>query len=336
MWVLDNKTPFAAERTWVRDKDGAHHWVVIVKATYDITDEGRLSMSAKQVPPLYMPEYNGTVGESSLRYEADLVAMKPGTDVYLNAIAYAPAGKSCEKIDVSFQIDGLKKKLLVFGNRTWRRTLIGRLGISRPEPFQTMPITYERAFGGFDQEHPNSQKHRIDFRNPVGTGVVIRNQHLIGKPAPNIERPARKIGKDWPAGFGAVASYWSPRKEFAGTYDQKWESKRKPLLPLDYDPKWLLCSPLDQQIPAYLNGGEQVELTNLTPKGRLTFGIPKQTLSFKTHFGATRKEHYARLVTAVFESEGPRLILVWQTSLQCGNNADYLDKTVISQIDASH
>ena len=327
--MLDNRTPYEAERTWVRDKEGVHHWIVVVKATYDIAPDGALSLSEKPVAPLYTPEYNGAPGESSLRYEADLVAMKPETDVYLNASAYAPNGKPCKKVQVSLRVDRMRKELLVYGNRTWRRTLTGGVAPSSPKSFETMPITYERAFGGFDQEHPNPQKHRIDFRNPVGTGIAARKRHLIGKPAPNIVDLARKLGKGWPAGFGAVASYWSPRKELAGTYDEKWMAQRQPLLPVDYDPKYLLCSPLDQQIPGYLKGGEPVELTNLTPGGWLRFALPIVSYQFETYFGSTRKEHFSELVSVVIESEGPRLILVWQTSLRCGNDADYLDRTVI-------
>lgn len=327
--MLDNRTPFEAERTWVRDKEGVHHWIVVVKATYDIATNGTLSLSEKPVEPLHAPKYHGKDGESSLRYEADLVAMKPGTDVYLNAIAYAPNSRPCEELKVSFRIDQLRKELLVYGNRIWQRSLIGSATPSSPEPFVAMPITYERAFGGFDQEDPDPKEHRIDFRNPVGSGVAASKSHLIGKPAPTIEDPAQKLGKGWPAGFGAIASYWSPRKELAGTYDEKWAAQRQPLLPVDYDPKCLLCSPLDQQVPGYLKGGNQIELTNLTPSGRLRFTLPKISYQFETYFGSTCKKHVSELVSVIIDSEGPRLIMVWQTSLQCGNDADYLDVTEI-------
>ena len=35
MWGIDNRTPFAVDRTWIRDSEGAEIWVVAVKATYD-------------------------------------------------------------------------------------------------------------------------------------------------------------------------------------------------------------------------------------------------------------------------------------------------------------
>ncbi len=164
----------------------------------------------------------------------------------------------------------------------------------------------------------------------MGSGVAANQNNLIGKPAPNIEDPAQKQGKSWPAGFGAVASYWSPRIELAGTYDEKWEVQQKPLLPVDYDPRYLQCAPLDQQIPGYLKGDGMVELINLTPTGRLRFTLPTVSLDFETRFRSARKTHDSKLVSVIIEPERPRLILVWQTSLRCGNDCDYLDETKIN------
>lgn len=329
MWMLDNQTPFEAERTWVRDKHGIHHWIVVVKATYDIAEDGALNLSDEPVAPLHAAEYIGTVGESSLRYEADLLAMKPATDIYLNAVAYAPYAQACTEVKVALQINRWRKELLVYGKRIWQGTLSGGAAPSSPEYYVRMPITYEGAFGGFDQQDPDPQKHRIDIQNPVGSGVASNINHLIGMPAPNIEYPSQSLGKSRPAGFGAIASYWSPRKELAGTYDANWVAQRKPLLPLDYDPKFLMCAPLDQQVSGYLNGGELVELVNLTPNGRLRFSLPTESMIFESYFGSVCRKHDSKLVTVVIESEGPRLILTWQTSLECGGDADYLDKTVI-------
>jgi hypothetical protein len=329
MWMLVNETAYEAERTWVRDRDGAHHWIVVVKATYDVAPDGTLRLADAPLAPLHAPEYTGAPAESSLRYEADLVAMKPATDVYLNAVAHAPSGRPRDRVTASLRVGAIQKTLVVHGERTWRRTLFGRVKPSAAKPFETMPVTYERAFGGFDQTHADPRKHRIDFRNPVGTGFAARRRHLLGKPAPTVVDPVRKPGEGWPAGFGAVASYWSPRKELAGTYDERWMARRRPLLPEDYDPRCLLCAPLDQRPGGYLRGGEPVELTNLTPGGRLAFTLPRLSFRFETYFGSERREHGSELVSVVIDSAGPRLIVVWQTSLPCGNDGDYLDRTVI-------
>jgi hypothetical protein len=328
MWALQNQTPFEANRTWVRDKNGAHHWIVVVKATYDLLPGGALEVSKEPLEPLQVPEYIGADGQSSLRYDADLIAMKPATDVYLNAVAYAPNGRPVPRVEVGFRVGGLRKDLVVFGDRTWSRA-VGGVVPSAASPFSVMPITYERAFGGTSQNSSDPRDHRMDFRNPIGTGIAERESDLVGRPAPQVEDSQQKMGKGSPAGFGAIASYWSPRKELAGTFDAKWAAERRPLLPLDYDPKWLLCAPADQQMAGYLTGGEPVELTNLVPTGQVRFAVPKLSFSFDTYFGARRKSHTGQLVTIIIESDKPRLILTWQTSLPCGTDAEYLDRTVI-------
>src|SRR5262245_5924898 len=293
MWMVDNQTPFEADRTWVRNKDGRHEWIVVVKATYDIGAGGALSFSDEPVPPLHAPEFHGQPGQSSIRYEASLIPMRPATDVYLNAIAYAPAGKPQEKVAVSFRIGGLRKSLAVYGARIWRSAARG-VAPSSPASFTSMPIRYERAYGGCDLSDPDPRKQLIDLSNPVGTGIAIDNRTLVGRPAPNIEA-ADGAGTGSPPGFGAIASFWSPRKDLAGTYDGKWAALRKPLLPEDYDPRSLLCAPADQQAAGYLRGGEPVELVNLTPEGSTRFALPQVSMTFETHIGLTRTEHSAEL-----------------------------------------
>src|SRR5262245_48566872 len=185
MWALQNQTPFEADRTWIRDKNGAHHWIVVVKATYDVLPSGALELSKEPLKPLQIPKYIGADGQSSLRYEADLVAMKPATDVYLNAVAYAPNGRAASRVDVAFRVGGLRTQLIVFGERTWSRA-VGGVVPSAASPFSAMPITYERAFGGTSQTSPDTRDHRMDFHNPVGTGIAERDSDLVGKPAPSV------------------------------------------------------------------------------------------------------------------------------------------------------
>lgn len=326
MWILDNKTPFLAERTWVRDKHGQHHWIVIVKATWDIESDGRLHLSDQQCPPLHAPEYLESDGQSSLRYEADLTAMKPATDVYLNAIAYAPQARPTPTVEVAAQIESKRKILTVSGDRSWCQPVLGSWSMTRPAPFTRMPIIYERARGGYD---PNPSRSVMDSANPVGRGVAADTRRLIGTPAPNVEFENPSIKKKNPAGFGAIASFWSPRKELAGTYDEAWHARQRPLLPLDFDPQHLLCAPHDQQFPGYLKGGECITLVNLTPSGYLSFHIPAVQFEFETYISGNRHTHKSELVSVIFDSEPQRLITVWQTSLLCVEDGEYLDVTVV-------
>lgn len=92
MWFITNHTPYKVGRTWGRDKDGVHEWIVAVKGTFNIKPDGSLKLADEQIEPLLLPEYSGEDGLSSIRYDADLVAPKPTTDVVLNGTAYARRG----------------------------------------------------------------------------------------------------------------------------------------------------------------------------------------------------------------------------------------------------
>lgn len=334
MWAIKNYTPYAVKKTWGRDKEGVHEWIVAVKATFDIHSDSNLELANKQVEPLILPEYNGEAGVSSLRYDADLVSPKPTTDIVLNGTAYAPEGRPSKKFSVGLRVGPVKKTIQVVGNRRWERGLFG-LKLSPMEPVTEVPIVYERAYGGFDQTNPNPKKQRMDSRNPVGCGVEASAKNREGQPMPNFKYPMRSFKRGGPAGFGAIDSYWSPRRELNGTYNEVWKKSRYPLLPKDWDPHSLLCSPPDQRPDKHLRGGEQVELINLTPGGLLRFTLPKVYLFFRTRFvtrfGVRIEEHRSRLVTVIIEPDYPRIFMVWHSWLAVHTDGDYLEETIVRE-----
>lgn len=330
MWALENRTPYKVGKSWGRDKDGVHEWLVAVKGTFDIKPDGGLKLAEEQLDPLLMAEYNGEPGISSLRYDADLVAPKPTTDVVLNSTAYAPKGRPSTDFWVSARVGPIHKVIRVIGNRTWKAGVFGSKP-SEAEPVTQVPIVYERAYGGYDQTDPDPKNQSLDTRNPVGCGVAAKSDHRINQPVPNFEYPDGKLEKAGPAGFGAIDSFWSPRRELTGTYDKTWQESRCPLLPMDWDPRSLLCSPVDQLPDTHLRGGELVELINLTPNGLLRFALPKAYFTFSTYFGRRVEEHRSRLSTVIIEPDYPRVIMVWLSSLICRTDVDYLDRTVVRE-----
>ena len=330
MWAIVNHTPYKVESTWGRDKEGVHEWIVAVKATYDILPDGSVTLAEEQVEPLLAPEYNGEDGLSSLRYEADLVAPKPTTDVLINGTAYAPNGRPSTDFLVGARIGRIQKAIRVRGNRVWYDGAFGPT-TSSAQPITKLPIIYERSYGGYDQTDPDPQNQRMDSRNPVGCGVVAQPDNRLGQAVPNFEYPNGNLEKDGPAGFGALDSYWSPRRELIGTYDEAWQQKRCPLLPVDWDPHSLLCSPIDQRPKSYMTGGEIVDLVNLTPNGKLSFVLPKVHLSFRTRIDTRVEEHRSKLSSVIIEPDFPRVIMVWLTSLVCRADVDYLEGTAVRE-----
>lgn len=334
VWSTINRTAYATESSWGRDKHGVHEWLVAVRATFDIQSDGRVSLADEQPPPLLAAEHSGNDGVSSLRYEADVVGPKPTTDVLLNGTAYAPGGRPTSTFDVVLRVGRMNKTLRAIGDRVWQRQVSG-IGPSTPQPTSSIPICYERAFGGADLTDPDPKKQYFDSRNPIGKGVADGAMPKDGQALHNFEYPNGKANQTGPAGFGAICSHWSPRRELQGTYDQAWENSRSPLLPLDWDPRSICCAPADQQAPAFLRGGEPVELINLTPSGLLRFELPKIYLTFITHFsipgGRRSEEHRARLSSVIIEPDDARLVMVWVSSLIVRGPIDYLDETVVRE-----
>lgn len=332
MWQLDNRTPFAAERTWVRGRDGAEIWLVAVKCTFVVEPDGATKVAGEQPPVTIAPEYlePATPAKSSLKYDMDLVRTKLATDVLVLGHAYAPRGEAVASIEVGFRVGPVAKVLRVTGDRAWSNRRI-----SAPAPFVTMPIVYERAFGGFDPASRDTPAPQWDVRNPLGTGFALSASSADGLRLPNVEYPDRLIAR-WddrpePAGFGPICSHWQPRVRLAGTYDQKWQQERFPLLPLDFDDRHYQCAPVDQQAPAFLVGGEPVVLLRLTPGGELRFALPRVFLGLETFFTSGERQVHERpkLHTVIVEPDHPRVSLVWHSALPCHPKVYKLEKTRI-------
>ena len=329
MWQLDNRTPFAAERTWVRDRDGTETWLVAVKATFDVQKDGSTKVAEEQPPVTHIPVHFGKAGQSSLRHETDLQRTKTTTDIVVLGSAHAPGGRAVEQLDVGFAVGPVVKMLKVFGDRTWR----GRR-ISAAQPFVAMPLVYERAYGGVDT---HAKEPAWDTRNPVGRGYATAAEHLDGQPLPNIEDPKQLIGawddRPTPAGFGPLACHWQARQQFAGTYDEKWQQQRLPLLPDDFDDRHYQCTPVDQWAPQFMRGGEPVALRNLTPGGGdVRFVLPRVFLGFETMFytGPSVRHESPKLHTVIVEPDAARVSVVWHTALPCHPRVLKLNRTRIT------
>lgn len=332
MWSIANKTPFAADSAWVIDSLGNKLWLVIVKATFDVQADGRCILSAKNDPVRLMAEPEGELGQSSLRYEADLGGVKPTTDVLVRGEAIVPAGRQATVMEVALRVGSIHKRLRVTGDRVWRNGVLGPKR-SDPFPFRRMPIVYERAYGGWDRSAPNEQDHRLYAQNPVGTGFAVRREGCDGMRLPNVEYCDQLIA-DWtdrpaPAGFNAVDCAWSPRRELAGTYDEQWRGRRFPLWAADFDARYRNAAPADQWPASHLVGGERIEVTGMSEDSTLVFEIPRLALAFRTQFGKERVEHDGQLCTVLIEPNTARVSIAWQTHLVCNRRADELDETLV-------
>ncbi len=333
MLQLDNRTPYEAGSALLLDLDGAEIWVLAVKATYEIV-QGKTVVADDQAPVCLADEFYGEPAQSSMKYENELIFRKPGSDVIINGHVYAPKGKAVSRLDAGVQVGPLQKTVRVHGDRFWENSLIGMV-MTDARPFQKMPLLYERAFGGVDLSDDNPKKHGAEHRNPIGAGFGLSPQFLNGKPLPNLEDPRQEIhswkDRPMPAGFGIIGKHWLPRRQYAGTYDQKWIEARMPLYPDDFDPRFFTGAHPDMVAVPHLRGGEPVDLQHMTTDGRLSFQLPKPALSFRTRLSGRWVYHNAKLASVIIEPDAPRVMMVWQSMLACHRKKFELEKTVITE-----
>src|SRR5512137_799693 len=145
--ALKNRTRFATDLAPGLDAHGTEHAVVVVKGTFSAAPGKDLALAEEQLPVAWGDTFHGKVGQSSLRVAGDAALRKPGTDLYVVGAAKA-AGRPATHVDVGLAVgSSIRKVLRVFGDRRWERTL-GTWSATPPAPFESMPVTWERAYGG--------------------------------------------------------------------------------------------------------------------------------------------------------------------------------------------
>ncbi|NHZ38962.1 DUF2169 family type VI secretion system accessory protein [Massilia aquatica] len=332
MWQLDNRTPYAADHTWIRDADGAEIWIVSVKATYELLPDGGTCVAAYQAPVnsgLVMHED----GKSPL-FETDLGPPKNATDVWLVGHAHSQSGEPIQRMRAGFAVGSIAREIQVIGDREWRGFL--RTGPSEPQPFTRMPLTWARALGGNGPD--------CSTGNPVGCGITKEEDG--GRPLPNLEHISRPqgslIASTTTQGLGPVPRHWPLRRQYAGTYDDDWKKNRAPLQAADLDPRHWQVAPKEQQASGHLRGGEALMLRGLTVAGFAPSGIyhsilPKLSLAFKTLFydgsvaDARSVIHNVILQPDGVGGSGPLVSVVHHMSLPCHDKVNKLQSTIITE-----
>lgn len=317
---LENLTPFAAASLPSMAIDGTDLLLVLVSGRFDLPPAGRGPAAARpseeQKPVILADVYNGPPEASSLRYEGQSAPLRPAADVLLLGQAWAPRGVATKRVDVTLGVSpGFMKTVAVFGDRVYTQGL-GAVTPSAPRPFVSMPIVYERAFGG--GEPGDHTPRAFDPRNPVGRGFVRSAADALYQPAPNVEDPRDLIGstgdRPAPAGFGPIARGWQPRAGFAGTYDQRWIEELAPNWPPDFDPRFFQAAPLDQQIPGGLRGGEHVLVRGASPEGDIQFEVPGDRVLLKGYFRGGAERRRMVIDTLVIEPDEGVFTVTWRGS----------------------
>ncbi|MFO0554699.1 MAG: DUF2169 domain-containing protein [Polyangiaceae bacterium] len=202
---------------------------------------------------------------ASLAHHSDLALLVPDPELLVVGSAYA-RGRNAVRVALTVSREGrlvLSKQLDVTGDRTARPNS----GLPEPQPFDAMPLVYERAYGGV-----------LCRENPVGLGMDrdqdgglrLPNIFYAGQ-GPLVPPPA---GGD-PAGFGPIASIWGIRAKRRGSLSVDNATYATHVdLPDDFDETYFQAAPLDQRLQE-LEAGDVIGLTGMHPtEPRVELTIP--------------------------------------------------------------
>jgi hypothetical protein len=319
------------------EPSGTERLVVVVKGTFTLPPRGEEpKLAEEQVPLTDADEFTGEPGLSAVKAECDWAPVKPRCDILLNGGAYAPGGRPATRVQVGIKLGNWQKVFTVVGNRVWRGGAVTRQ--TAPEPFEVMPISYDNAFGGVDNFHPDPGRHRTYLPNPVGRGYhhLVEPHYVDGTPLPNTEETNATVttpnGDYHPMAFGPVGRNFASRYPLAGTYDQHWIDNVFPFLPADFNTAYFQAAPEDQQVER-ISGGEQVILLNLTRDGRREFLLPvlEVPVSFFLRKGG-RVEMKTVIDTVIIEPDEQRLMVVWRTSIPLSRDIFEVPEIVVGAV----
>jgi hypothetical protein len=325
---LDNQTPFKAAIAVLPDRSGIDTLYVIVKATLALRPG--LSLAKVQTPPVLADEYYAEPETSSLKATSDLHIGKPGTDVLLIGSARPSEARPVPRMQVSMSVADRQKRVQVTGDRVWRN---GRP--SEPQPFEAMPLVWERAFGG---SHRLRDKVLAELRNPVGCGFAGERtaDDMEGRPVPNLEDPASPIEQvghmPAPACMAPISPSWLPRLSYAGTYDEQWQRSRAPYLPEDFDPRFLQCAAPEFAFDRYLQPNEAVHVDGVMPDGPISFAIPDGKLDISVTIAGSTERPPTHLETMAIEPDENRACFTWRASCSCDRKVLKVEKIVVSRM----
>jgi hypothetical protein len=309
-------------------RGGKLHISPIVKTTFAFAPGGPMT-PAPPVPVRVTEQLRDPEApESSIREGLDTVPELVRADVVFVGNACAPSGVPATHVTVRLAIRAagagrggevlLDKRLEVLGDRL----LIPGRPPPEPSPFASIPMIYERTYGGPDHKP-----------NPVGLGVMAE---LGGRRRlPNIVHPARSAQPTVePAGLAPISFQWPARRRMLRATPRRALEQPVVEIPDDLDPLYFQSAPEDQR-PPLLRGDEWIVLE----------GLHKVHASLETQLPGARGVAHVYLPdgshrpvvmvadTLLIDGEAERCTLTWRGAFPLPSLADLPSTGVVAGVE---
>jgi hypothetical protein len=328
---LSNATPFQVEGDVPQlDHDGEEVLVVVIKATFERLDNGRLEPADEQTPVRLVDVPNGDADHASILLPSDTMPYKPSADVIVVGSAIPP--RPMEAWDIGVIARDTVHPLRVHGPRTFG-SRFGVMTIGPAAKFEQVPVVYEKAYGGISEDLSEAEP-----RNMSGVGVAKHPRELDGKPAPQIEHPARphltSRDRHQPMGFGPLPMHWSPRREYYGDLlDPAYRTTRMPNAPRDFDMRFYLQAHPTLCLDGYLAPGEALSVLGMAEHGTFQVVVPEHRIVVRARYDDRKSEHAPPIDTIVLLPNTQSFELLCRCTLPLGRTRGHLLRDV--QVDTA-
>lgn len=195
-----NLTPFDTLCYTMLDTEDKEHHVIAMKVAYTLQD-GECIIDEENFPSLCVQdEYTGEINQSSVRCESDLAPYKPKCDVIINGIGYAPNNKPTNSFEVSVHIRDHNNKIILdktleARGKTEYEPYLWNAIESESEPFTSLPIDYQYAFGGENKIYEDNPYAKNLKDKDKLTEEMIANHPDDKPPLAHTAYEANTIGK---------------------------------------------------------------------------------------------------------------------------------------------
>jgi len=297
------------------DPRGQRVVIAIAKATFEVNRSDKL-VPAQEASPVRVADmpWDEMRVNSSVKYPSDVCCAKRGVDVIVVGAAISP--QPVIRMDVLVRVGPLEAPLVVHGERFFVKSARG-MGIGPAARFETMPVVYERAYGG-----ATTDSRRVEERNPSGVGIAHRIEDLEDTPAPQIEHPAfpyhGPADEPVPMGYGATLPHWLPRRNYAGTFDDLWRQTRMPLIPADYDARFENVAHPALQLDGIVEPSAEISVLGMSKEGLFRCETPNLNLMFHGIRNDSRTKVKPLVDTILIEPASNRVEFVYRAVFPMG------------------
>jgi len=296
---LVNHTPFPAF-LWTAIADDERLMAALVtRVTFDHRG-GLLTPSAEQVWRVSPAPCESPYGQ----VEGDDIFYKGGVDLILFGNAQAPAGRELTRLDVLIELGDFSRRVLVFGDRTWERRGAGLLP-SQPQPFRTLSLGLENAFGG----KADWDGLEVPFAdNPAGKGYYLEEDQALSQPLPNLEDPEHLV-RNWddrpdPVGLGLCPMANSKRLRHGVEFDDHGALRK-------LHPR-LFNSAFPEMVVANVKPGDRCRLVGVSKSGSMKFSIPDLHLRIRLTFDKEVIERPLAIEQVGVEIDASRVFITYR------------------------